>query len=69
MKPISRPVGQTIPSSQTDKMFIPENGLNWLVFRDYSLNRLSTVCVCSEDKVIEHYRKLKGLTRGEAIVQ
>lgn len=25
--------------------------------------------ICSEDKVIEHYKKLKGVTRGEAIVQ
>lgn len=25
--------------------------------------------ICSEDKVIEHYKKLKGLTRGQAIVQ
>lgn len=50
-------------------MFIPKNGLSGLLFRDYSLNLLSTICVCSEDKVIEHYRKLKGLTRGEAIVQ
>lgn len=24
---------------------------------------------CSEDQVIEHYKKLKGLTRGEAIVK
>lgn len=25
--------------------------------------------VCSEDRVIEHYIQIKGLTRGQAIVQ
>lgn len=69
MTPISRPVGQSVFSPQTDRMFIPKNGLSGLLFWDYSLNRLSTVCVYSEDKVIEHYKKLKGLSRGEAIVQ
>lgn len=26
-------------------------------------------CTCSEDRVIEHYKKLNGQTRGQAIVK
>lgn len=30
---------------------------------------LSLFLLCSEDKVIQHYKKLKGLSRGQAIIR
>lgn len=35
----------------------------------HSVTRGSFACTFSEDRVIEHYKKLNGQTRGQAIVK
>lgn len=47
----------------------PSCGLVGVCHSTVKVFRLFTVFFHSEDRVIEHYKALKGLTRGQAVVQ
>lgn len=75
MRATSRPVGHIVFSAWADRICVKESVLSlflwgWNVLH-YGLLIKAFICpsISSEDKVIEHYKKLKGVTRGQAIVQ
>lgn len=76
VRAISGPGGQTAFSAWADRMCVKERALSqsplpleWATLDGLFIVFFFYLSICSEDKVIEHYKRLKGLTRGQAIVQ